>query len=138
MDGNHSDSGLCSTLHVPQEKGKSPGQICFGRCMILPINHVADWRYMRQRKQVKIDKDVIREKTTRIDHNYRVGYKVMTKTKSVYKYETLFKVPHEIFHTWTNRTVTLRTVAVTKRINIRNIKPYNNTILEGRDPLKEV
>ena len=40
-------------------KGKSPRQIVFGQEMILPINYAADWRYISQRKQAQIDKDVI-------------------------------------------------------------------------------
>ena len=39
-----------STYHMT--KGKISGQLLFGRDMILPINHMADWRYIRQRKQV--------------------------------------------------------------------------------------
>ena len=34
-------------------KGEISGQLVFGRDMILPINHVADWRYIRQRKETK-------------------------------------------------------------------------------------
>ena len=41
-------------------KGKSPGQIVFGQDMILPIDHVSNWRYIRQRKQAEIDNDVFR------------------------------------------------------------------------------
>ena len=52
--------------------------------MILPINHVADWRYINQRKQTKIDKDVASENTTIIDHDYRVGDKVTTNMRSAY------------------------------------------------------
>ena len=94
--------------------------------MILPINHLADWRHICKRKQTQINKYVARENTTRIYHDYRVGDKVMTKTRSAYKYETMFRGPYEIFRTWTKVTVTLRTGAVTHRINIRNIKPYND------------
>ena len=70
--------------------------------MILPINHIVDWRYIRQRKQLQIGKDVIRENTTRIDHYYIVGDELMIITKSLYKYETQFKSLYEIVHTWTN------------------------------------
>ena len=63
-------------------KGKIPDQLVFGRYMILPIDHIADWIYIHQRKQAQIDKEIICEKTTRIYHNYRVGDKVMTLTKS--------------------------------------------------------
>ena len=120
-----------STYHTA--KDKSTIQLVFGRDMILPINHVSDWRYIRQSKQAQIDNDVIHENTTRIDHDYRVGDKVTTKTKSAYK-KILFKSPYEIVHTWTNITATLQTGAVTTRINLRNIKPYNITIVEGCDP----
>ena len=65
-----------------------------------------------------------------MDHDYIVGYKVTTITKSEYKYETPFKGPYGIFQAWTNVTLILRMVAVTTRINIHNIKPYNNTNVE--------
>ena len=117
-----------STYHT--NKGKSTCQIVFGRDMILPINHLADWRYIHQIKKAQIDKYVIRENTTGINRNYRVGNKLMTITKSSYKYKTLFRGPYENFHTRTNGTFTLKMGAVTTRINIRNIKPYINPIVE--------
>ena len=64
--------------------------------MILPRNHVANWRYICQRKQAQIEKDVIREKSTRIKYDYRVGDKFMLKNKAAYKYETPFRVLYEI------------------------------------------
>ena len=125
-----------STYHRTKEK--SPGQLVFGRDMILPINCVADWRYIRQQKKSQIDKDITCENTTITDNDYRVVDEVMKKTKSVYIYETLFKVPYGIVHTWKNGTITLRMGAVTMRINIRNAKPYNTPIVEGRKLLQEV
>ena len=41
-------------------KCKTPGQLVFGPDMILPINYVADWIFIRQRKQAQIDNDIIR------------------------------------------------------------------------------
>ena len=38
-----------STYH--STKYKSLGQLVFGIDMILPTNHIADWRYIRKRKQ---------------------------------------------------------------------------------------
>ena len=60
-------------------KQQSPGQIVFCRDMILTINHVLDWRYICQRKQAKIDKDAIRENTTRINYDYKVGDQVLIR-----------------------------------------------------------
>ena len=117
------DFAVRYTYHRTKEK--SPGQLFFGRDMIPPINHVADWRYICQRKQMQIDKDVNHKNTTRIDHDYIVGDKVMTRNRSAYKYETPFRGPYENFQAWTNGTVTYQTEAVTHRINIRNIKPYS-------------
>ena len=69
------DFAVRSTYH--RWKGKIPGQLVFGMYIILPINHVADWRYIRQRKQTQINKYLDRENTTRIDYDYRVGDKVL-------------------------------------------------------------
>ena len=66
-------------------KGKTPGQLLFVRDMIPPINHVVDWRYIRQRKKMKINKGLNRKNTTRIDYYSRVGDKVMTNMRSEYK-----------------------------------------------------
>ena len=107
-------------------KEKILGQIVFGREMILPTNHVADWMYIYQHKQTQIYKYINRENTTIIDHDYRVGDEFMTKDRSAYKYETPFRGLYGIFQTWTNRTVTLRMGAVTHRINIINSKTYND------------
>ena len=122
------DLAVQSTYH--RTKYKTPHQIFLGQDMILPINHIADWRYIRHCKQVKINKDAIRENTTGTDNNYRVGDKFLTRNKSAYKYETLYKGPYDIFQTWNNGIIAIPTVAVTMRINICNIKPYNNTDVE--------
>ena len=80
---------LHSTYHT--NKGKSTCLLVFGQYTILTINHVADWIYIHQRKQAQIDKDTTHENTTRIDNDYRVGGKLMTRTKSDYKYKTPVK-----------------------------------------------
>ena len=92
---------------------------------------------MRRRKQAQIENDITRENTTIDYYNYRVVDQVMIKYKSAYKYENLLKVPYEKFQTFTNRTVTLQTGAVTARIDIRQIKPYHTPNTEQRDPLYE-
>ena len=76
-------------------KSKSPGKLVFGQDMILPINHVVDCKYGRQRKQTQIDHDDIQENAIRIDHDYRQGDKVMTRIKSAFKYKTLYRAPYK-------------------------------------------
>ena len=65
--------------------------------MILPIDHIENWRYIRQRKQMQIEKDVIRENSTRIDHDNRVGDKIVVIINQDYKYETTFQGPYKFF-----------------------------------------
>ena len=84
-----------STYH--RTKQKSTGQIVFERDRILPIKHVADWRYIRQLKQTQINRYVIHENTTIIDHDYRVRDQVIMDSKSAFKYETPFKGPYNFF-----------------------------------------
>ena len=60
---------------------KNTGQLVFGQDMILPINHISIWRLIHQRKQAQIDKDVIRENSTRVDYDYRIGDWVMVRRK---------------------------------------------------------
>ena len=93
--------------------------------MILPINHIANRRKLRQQKQTQIEKYAIHENSTRLNHNYTIGDKVLVRINQAYKYETLFQGTYEIFQTWTNRAVTVRTGAVTSTLNICYIKPYN-------------
>ena len=92
--------------------------------MIIPINHVADWRYIRQRKKTQIDKYLIHENTTRIDHDYSVGGQFIMGSKSVFKYKTPFKGSYETVQKLTNVSVTLQMGAVTTRLNICRINPY--------------
>ena len=67
--------------------------------MILPTNHIANFRYICQRKQAYIEKCVIRENSTRTDHDYNIRDKVMVGRNQAYKYETPFQGPYENFQT---------------------------------------
>ena len=71
-----------STYH--RTKRKSPVQLVFGRDIILPINHIANWRHICQRKQKYIEKDLISEKFTRIDYDLNIGDKVTVRKKHAY------------------------------------------------------
>ena len=86
--------------------------------MILPMNHIVNWRLIRQRKQAQIDEDLIPKNSTRVDHDYRIGDRVMVGRKNDFKYETIFKGLYEKFQTWTNRNATIQMGAVTDRLNI--------------------
>ena len=104
----------------------------FGWDMILKIKNVVDWRYIRQNKQVQVEKYFIHENSTRIDYDYRVGDRLILSTKTAYKFETSYKGPYKIVQAWKNGTVTLWTGVVTTRTNICHIKPYHREDAEWR------
>ena len=64
--------------------------------MILPINHIENWRLIRQCKQAQIYKDVIRKNSTRIDHNYVIGDWFMVRENNYFN-ETPFKGCMKLF-----------------------------------------
>ena len=56
--------------------------------MILPIKHKVGWESIRKQKQTQINKDNIRKNNKRVDHEYKVGDKIMLNNHAAYKYET--------------------------------------------------
>ena len=111
-----------STLHSTLKK--TPGQLVFGRDMILNIQHQADWEYIKQKKQNKINENNKRENSKRKPHTYRVGDKVLLRKGTENKYESPYSGPHEILQVNDNGTVRMTVNAVTDTYNIRRIKPY--------------
>lgn len=111
-----------STYHTTLQK--SPGQLVFGRDMILNIKHTANWEYIRQRKQKLIEKNNQAENAKRKAHDYQAGDRVMLRKGSENKYEQPYSGPHPIQQVNTNGTVRLQIGAVTQTVNIRRIEPY--------------
>ena len=68
-----------------RKKGYSPGQLIFGRDMILLIKHRVDWELIRQKKQTQINRDNTRENKQRVDYDYKVGDKVKLSNHTTYK-----------------------------------------------------
>ena len=58
-------------------KGYNPGPLVFGRDIILPIKHKADWELIRKQKQTQTNKDIFCGNIKIVDHDYKVGYKFM-------------------------------------------------------------
>ena len=79
-----------------------------------------------QQKQAQINKDNIRKNINRVDHDYKVGDKVMLNNSAAYKYETPYKGPFVITQCWTNGMVTIQCDAIKIRHNIHRIKPYTS------------
>ena len=62
-------------------------QLVFGRDTILNINHVSDWKHIRQHKQLQINQNSKRGNMRRNNHQYKVGDKILFKRKKNSKHE---------------------------------------------------
>ena len=65
----------------------SPMQLVCGQDAILNIKPVADWEHIRQRKQLRINHNNMRENTRRNNHQYKVGETILVKRKKNSKHE---------------------------------------------------
>jgi hypothetical protein len=115
---------LRATIHTTLRA--TPGQLVFGRDMVLPIQHKVDWTAIKARKQELIRKNNLAENAKRVAHEYRVGDKVMLEVPTKSKLEAPFKGPYDILQVNTNGTVQLRMGAVIDNINIRRLHPFKS------------
>ena len=115
-----------------RQKNYSPGQLIFGRDMILPIKHMVYWELISQRNQKQINKYNIHENRHRVDYDYKVRDNIMITNHNAYKHETSYKGPFLIKQCFTNGTVKLQCGAVQIKYNICRIKPYKpDTKVDG-------
>ena len=82
---------MCSMYHTTL--CTMPGQLIFGRDMILNMQYLADWTVIKVCKQQLICKNNIIENKKHIPHQNKVGDKVMLENQHTNKYEQLYKGP---------------------------------------------
>ena len=104
----------------------SPGALAFGRDMFLDIPLIADIVAIKKRRQLLVDKSLLRANAKRIKHDYAQGdlvYKKMHLGLSD-KLSDTCTGPYKIVRVHTNGTVTIQlSPNVTERLNIRRIRP---------------
>ena len=66
---------ICSKLN--RLKGYSPDQLVLGHDMILRIKHKVDWELIFQINQTQVNEDNIRKHSNKVNHDYKVGDKVI-------------------------------------------------------------
>ena len=112
---------MCSAYHTTLHT--IPGQLIFGRDMLLNTQYLADWTAIKACKQQLIYKNNIIENSKHIPHQYKVG-DVMLENHHANKYEQLYKGPYLVMQVNTNGTVCLKIGAVMDTMNIRCIHTY--------------
>ena len=112
-----------STYHTTLQA--TPGQLVFGRDMVLPMQFEADWASIALRKQARINDSNKRENSKRLDHEYKVGDQVLLEKPGINrKMEAPREGPYRIVQVSTNGTVRIQKGVVVQRVNIRRITPY--------------
>ena len=114
---------LRTTFHTSLRT--TPGQLAFGRDMIIPATYLANWHQIHTRRHTNILYDNARENRKRIDYDYKVSDFVYVLTNDINRKLAQTKQgPFRILTIHTNATVTIRRSArVTERINIRRLFP---------------
>ena len=102
----------------------SPGQLVFGRDMIINATYLANWKFIKSKQQSQTIKNNLRENASRSDHEYRINDYVYIKTSSLRKLKQPHQGPYKIIRVIANGTVALqKSHNVTERINIRRLHP---------------
>jgi hypothetical protein len=112
-----------STYHTTLEA--SPGQLVFGRDMILPILFNADWSQISDKKRKRQVENNERENRKRVKHVYKVGDKcLLEKGPRVGKLDQEYSGPHEVLEVNTNGTIRIKRGSIRETVNIRRCVPY--------------
>ena len=120
---------LRSTVHRTLQT--TPGAAVFNRDMLLDVPYIANWIQLRERKQQKIDNNLRRANSQRINYDYSVGdlvYELVRRTNDVtQKLETYCRGPYPVDQVHSNGTLTLQrspnTPNALDRVNIRKLHP---------------
>jgi hypothetical protein len=105
--------------------GATPGQLVYGRDMILPMPYEADWELIKSRRQAEINRSNAKENKTRVPHEYKPGDKVMyTIPRRQSKLRSPRTGPHEVVQVNSNGTLLIKRGAVTETVNMRLITPF--------------
>ncbi|MGH7954385.1 MAG: integrase, partial [Gloeomargaritales cyanobacterium] len=115
---------LRSTVHSVLQA--SPGQLVFGRDMILNRRFTPDWERIAVRRIQQIEHNNERENRKRTLHNYQVEDLVLVEHgRPGPKISRRTEGPFAVVNVFTNGTVAIqRNPAITERINVRRIRPF--------------
>ena len=114
--------GLRATYH--SNLLASPGQVVFGRDMIVNATYATRWKDISDRRKHQAITNNLRENKSRISHDYAVGDTVYIRNDDIKRKLDPMPGPFRILQGFTNGTVKIqRSPTVTERINIRRLHP---------------
>ncbi len=123
---------ICSTYHTVLKA--SPGAAIFGRNMLFDIPFIADWQKIGEHRQQLTDLNTAHENKGRIDYNYKVGQKVLLRKQGIlHNAESRWHIhPWLITSVHTNRTITVQRGNKIERMNIRQVKPFEEDLVNEK------
>ena len=63
----------------------TPGELAFHRDMIQPFPSKIDWKQIVETKQINVNKENVKENSTRTEFDYKVRQKVLILNKNQFK-----------------------------------------------------
>ena len=124
------DLALATALYsvrtnVSEATGNSPGALAFRRDMIFNLPLEFDFEAINERRQLRVDADLLRINSKRYSYDYQVGERVLKRKYEYAKLDERWEGPFEVLQVHVNGNVTIQLRdGVSERINIRRVKPY--------------
>ena len=120
---------ICSTYHTVLKA--LPGAAIFGQDMLFDIPFIADWNKIGEQRQALTDRGNTHENSKRVDHDYKVGDKVLIEKDCILrKAESRYmKEPWAITTVHTNGTIRNQSGSKLElqRVNIWRVTPLIET-----------
>ena len=99
--------------------GALPGSLVYGRDMLVDVPVLADLITIQERRQQKVNENLMRENAKRREYYFEVGQEVLVKADNPNKLEPRAHGPYVVRQVYTNGTIDIaRKAQVTERINI--------------------
>ncbi len=119
---------VCSTHHTVLKA--SPGAAIFGQDMLFDIPFIADWQKIGKHRQKLTDLNNAHENEGIIDHDYKVGQKVLLRKEGTLRNaeSRWHKEPWLVTSVHTNGTITVQCGNKIERMNIRRVKPFEEDL----------
>ena len=111
--------------NIHQGTGYAPGALAFHRDMLLNVPLLVNMFEIRARRQVNVDRDLMRANARRTAFDYKQGEKVLKKVHDPRKLEQRWDGPYPIERVHVNGNVTIALKpGVLERIYICQVRPY--------------
>ena len=103
----------------------TPGQLVFGRDMLLDLKFEPNYNEMWAKKEKRINYDNVRENSKRAYHDYKVNeYVYIIRDGQYRKLEGDKQGPFQITEVFSNGTVRPQKGVVSEHLNIRRLTPH--------------